>query len=160
MEVARTLDDLGDLLIKRMTKIHRKGQEALAEYRERQQGRTDELIAILHGVVTALQGEDTTEARLAAMRGVVGDQAARILEDCEAHTAYADDNYFSLLWRFYKSHRQTLFELLDNVRLIATSRDAAIENALKFVRTHWTSRRDWLDHDADQPLDLTWIFEK
>ncbi len=160
VEVARTLDDLGDLFIKRMTKIHRKGQEALTEYRERQQGRTDELIAILHGVVTAMQSQDATDARLVAMHGVVGDQAAQILEDCEAHTAYADDNYFSLLWRFYKSHRQTLFELLDNVRLVATSQDAAIENALKFVRTHWTSRRDWLDHDADQPLDLTWIPEK
>ena len=65
-----------------------------------------------------------------------------------------------MLWRFYKSPRQTLFELLDNVRLVATSQDAAIENALKFVHTHWTSRRDWLDHDADQPLDLTWIPEK
>ena len=107
-----------------------------------------------------MQGEDTTDARLAAISGVVGDQATRILEDCEAHTAYADDNYFSLLWRFYKSHRQTLFELLDNVRLVATGQDAAIENALKFRRTHWTSRRDWLDHDADQPLNLTWIPEK
>ena len=29
VEVARNLDDLGDLLIKRMTKIHRKGQEGL-----------------------------------------------------------------------------------------------------------------------------------
>jgi TnpA family transposase len=70
VEVARTLDDLGDLIIKCITKIHRKGQEALAEYRERQQGRTDELIAILHGVVTALQGEDTTDARLAHLLGI------------------------------------------------------------------------------------------
>ncbi len=50
-QVARTLDDLGETLIKRMTKIHHKGQEALADYRKRQQGRTDELITILHGLV-------------------------------------------------------------------------------------------------------------
>jgi Domain of unknown function (DUF4158) len=35
-QVARTLDDLGETLIKRMTKIHHKGQEALADYRRRQ----------------------------------------------------------------------------------------------------------------------------
>ena len=45
------------------------------------------------------------------MRAVVGDQAELIIQDCEAHAAYADDNYNSLLWRVYKSHRQTLFEL-------------------------------------------------
>ena len=56
-QVARTLDDLGETLIKRMTKIHHNGEEALADYRKRQQGRTDELIAILHDLVTVIQNQ-------------------------------------------------------------------------------------------------------
>ena len=36
-QVARTLDDLGETLIKRMTKIDHNGEEALADYRKRHQ---------------------------------------------------------------------------------------------------------------------------
>ena len=97
---------------------------------------------------------------LAAMHAVVGDQAEQILQDCEAHAAYADDNHSSLLWRFYKSHRQTLFELLDEIRLATTSQDTAVEDALGFLRSHWTSRRDWLDLDPHKPLDLSWVPDK
>ncbi len=106
-QVARTLDDLGETLIKRMTKIHHNGEETLADYRRRQQGRTDELIAILHGLVAVMSGKGSARKVLAAMRAVLGDQAEQILQDCEAHAAYADDNPSSLLWRFFKSHRQT-----------------------------------------------------
>jgi hypothetical protein len=159
-QMARTLDDLGETLIKRMTKIHHKGQEALADYRRSQQSRTDELIAILHDLVTVMQEEGTARAALASMNAVVGDQAEQILQDCEAHSAYADDNYSSLLWRFYKSHRQTLFELLGEIRLATTSQDTAVEDALGFLRSHWTSRRDWLDLDPHKPLDLSWVSEK
>jgi hypothetical protein len=59
---------------------------------------------------------------LAAMHAVMGDQAEQILEDCEADAAYADDNDSSLLWRFYNSHRQALFELLDAIWLATTCR--------------------------------------
>ena len=159
-QVARTLDDLGETLIKRMTKIHHKGQEALADYRRRQQGRTDELITILHELVAVMNGKGSARKMLAAMHAVVGDQAEQILQDCETHAAYADDNYSSLLWRFYKSHRQTLFELLDEIRLATTSRDTAVEDALAFLRSNWTSRRDWLDLDPHKPLDLSWVPDK
>ena len=159
-QVARTLDDLGETLIKRMTKIDHSGEEALADYRKRHQSRTDELIAILHDLVTVMQDEDSARAALASMRAVVGDQAELILRDCEAHAAYADDNYYSLLWHFYKSHRQTLFELLSEIRLATTSQDIAVEEALGFLRSHWTSRRDWRDLDRHKPLDLSWVPDK
>src|SRR5262249_31800666 len=106
--------------------------------------------------------EDGGSARvaLASMRAVVGDQVEQILRDCEAHAAYAEDNHFSLLWHFYKSHRQTLFELLAEIRLATTSQDTAVEEALGFLRWHWTSRRDWLDLDRHKPLDLSWVPDK
>ena len=160
VQVARTLDDLGETLIKRMTKIDHNGEEALADYRKRHQDRTDELIAILHDLVTVMQDEVSARVALASMRAVVGDQAEQILRDCEAHAAYADDNHFSLLWHFYKSHRQTLFELLAEIRLATTSQDTAVEEALGFLRSHWTSRRDWLDLDRHKPLDLSWVPDK
>ena len=94
------------------------------------------------------------------MHAVVGDQAEQILRDCEPHAAYANDNDSSLLWRFSKSHRQTLFELLDEIRLATTSRDPTVADALAFLRSNWTSRRDRLELDPLRPLDLSWVPDK
>ena len=96
---------------------------------------------------------------LAAMHAVVGDQAEQILQDCETHAAYVDDNYSSLLWRFYKTPPGP-FELLDEIRLATTSRDTAVQDALAFLRSNWTSRCDWLELDPHKPLDLSWAADK
>jgi Domain of unknown function (DUF4158) len=47
---AQALDDLAEMFIKRMMRIHQRGKEALAEYRERQQERTDQLIGTAKGI--------------------------------------------------------------------------------------------------------------
>jgi hypothetical protein len=158
-QVAQTLDDLGKLFLKRMRTIHHKGEEALADYRKRQQSRTDELITVLHDLLTTMQQESPPEERLADMSAVVGDQSDAMIADCLTHMTYANNNYYSLLWRFYTSHRQTLFEFLDHVHLRSTSQDTTVEEALAFLRTHRTSKRDWLDLSATS-LDLSWIPDK
>ncbi len=53
--------------------------------------------------------------RLATMVARVGERPETVLDDCLTYTAYAENNYFPLLWRFYTSHRQTLFGLLDHL---------------------------------------------
>src|SRR6266850_4434364 len=159
VQVARVLDDLGDMFLKRLRTIHHKGEAALEDYRHRQQGRTDQLIAILHDLVTAMQQDASPETCLTAMHQIVGDQAETILEDCQAYAAYGENNYYPFLWRFYKSHRQTLFALLDHVQLRSTSQDTTVEEALAFLRQHRTSKRDWVDL-SPTPLDLSWVPDK
>lgn len=158
-QVAQTLDDLGEMFLKRMRTIHQKGEEALADYRKRQQGRTDELIMVLHDLLTAMQQETTPEDRLAEMAAVVGNQTDAMISDCLTHMAYTNNNYYSLLWPFYTSHRQTLFELLEQVHLCSTSQDTTVEEALAFLRTHRTAKRDWLDLSTTS-LDLSWVPDK
>lgn len=181
-QVARTLDDLGEMFVKRMKKIHLKGQAALADFRMRHQSRTDGLIELLQELLTTMQQEGTAEERLTALLLLVGHQPETIIEDCQAYTAYAGDNYAPFLWRFYKSHRQTLFEWLDQVRLVSTSQDASLENALDFLRAHRYNKADRIialhtkrvaasessndsafdAHNASHalPLDLSWIPDK
>jgi len=61
--------------------------------------------------------------------------------------------------RFYASHRQALFGLLDHLPLVSTSQDTTIEDAVAFLRAHRASKRDWLDLPTP-PLDLSWVSEK
>ncbi len=93
------------------------------------------------------------------MSAVVGDQTEVLLSDCLAYMAYAHNNYYPLLWPFYISHRQTLFAPLDQVPLRSTSQETTVEDALAWLRTHRTSKRDWLDLRT-APLDLSWVPDK
>ena len=158
-QVAQTLDDLGEMFIKRLRSIHHKGDAALEDYRRRQQGRTDQLLGLLYDLVSTMQQEETPETRLTTMQARVGEHPETILDDCLAYTAYAENNYFPFLWRFYKSHRRTLFELLEHLRLTSTSQDTAVEAAVAFLRTHRASTRDWLELPTP-PLDLAWVPDK
>ncbi len=82
------------MFIKRMSKINWKGHEALVEFRNSQQSRTDQLISILHDLLTKLQQDGTPENQIAAMRNVVGNQTDEIIEDCQVHAEYAGEQLF------------------------------------------------------------------
>jgi len=71
--MARTLDDLGEMFIKRMRKIHHKGKEALQKYRQKHQAQTDELIMTLHDMVMVLQQDDAPANKLEALQSRIGD---------------------------------------------------------------------------------------
>jgi hypothetical protein len=63
VQSARVLDDLAEMLLKRIASLHKKGKEALAEYHLRNQQRTDELVQMLHDLVTAFVPKATLRRR-------------------------------------------------------------------------------------------------
>jgi len=115
------LDDLGEMFIRRMRKIHQKSKEALDEYRTRHQNRTDQLIGILHRLVTLIEKEGSPEEKLSQMQLLLKNQPERIRESCEEYIAYSDNNYYPFLWRYYSSHRKILFALVGNNELALIS---------------------------------------
>lgn len=158
VQAAKALDDVAEMLIKRMLTIHQKAKEALEAYRERHQSRTDALILTLHDIVLAYRGEGSIEQRFHAIDALLGSRSQQVLADCEAHTAYAGNNYLPFLWNSYKSHRATLFRILKLIRFRSTSQDTSVEEALRFLLTKETSRVEWLPVARLIPsLDLSWI---
>lgn len=159
VQSARGLDDLAEMLIKRVTAIHRKGKAALVTHRARTQQRTDDLVLALRNVVTAYRSEGTETERFAAIRTALGEREETLLEQCEEHMAYAGDNYFPFLWRSYRSHRATLFRLLHAVQVESTSQERSFVLALGYLLDHERSTGEWLPipADADPPMDLSWI---
>src|SRR5207244_11318342 len=88
VQSAGALDDLAEMFIKRMLAIHQKGKDALERYRVEHQARTDALMLTLRDLVTAYGKEGTSEERIAAMESVIGDRAAKILQDWAEHLAH------------------------------------------------------------------------
>ncbi len=159
MQVARRLDDLGEVLIRRIQKIHTKAKEALAEHRAKHQAETDALVGKLHNILVALRDTDGARARqrLEAIENAAGTDTEESIKRCEAHEAFAGDNYAPFLWRFHKGHRPVLFRLLDNIELVSTSTDKSTEAAIRFILSLRNSKADRVSAEG---LDLSWVTDK
>lgn len=80
VQSARTLDDLAAMFIKRLRKLHHNAHEALMNYRQETQKRTDTLVTTLHEVIVAYQQEGAVAERLAGIDTVLGHQAETLLQ--------------------------------------------------------------------------------
>jgi hypothetical protein len=167
IQSARALDDLGDMFVRRMQHIHNAAKLALDRYRAATVERTDILVTTLHELLLAHKAEGSIEERFSAMEAVIGARGDELLEACEAHLVNAGSNYFPFVWRSYKSHRVTLFGLLDVLPLRATSQDTSVEQALRYLQEHAGRTGQWLlmtrterrDGKLSQIplLDLSWV---
>jgi len=144
VQAARARDDVAEMFIKRMLAIHQKGKDALEQYRANHQSRTDALVLTLRDLVVAYGKEGTTDERLAAMASVIGGKESEVLQSCEEHLAHMGNNYQQFLWPFYKNHRGQLFRLLSVMQLLSSSQDKSMEEAIRFLKAHESSKGDWL----------------
>jgi hypothetical protein len=64
-QVARALDDVTDMFIRQVKKMHHKAEEALMQYQIAHADRTDALIAVLRDITLAYKAEGSREERLA-----------------------------------------------------------------------------------------------
>jgi hypothetical protein len=124
-------------------------------------GRADELEAAAPGADdgqdAAAAGDD--DAVAGALDSQTAERAGRLvlraLEEgggleslAAAHQAVAahhGNNYLPLLEQYYKSHRPTLFSLVDSLRLEATSEERSVLDAVEFIRVNRDRRGDWIE---------------
>lgn len=121
VQSAKALDDLAEMFIKRMSSVHRKGKEALELYRIKNIQTTDKLVVTLRDMILAYKKDGSIEEKFSAIQPVIEGKSDEVLSDCEAHTANTSNNYYSFLWKYYKSHRVTLFSLLRTITLHSTN---------------------------------------
>jgi TnpA family transposase len=158
-QTARALDDMAEMFIKRMQKIHRLAKDALDEYHLQSVEKTHGLVAILSEIVlAACKSESPREEKLQAVTAALGDNPDAILEQCEAFGAHAGGNYMPFLPRFYKGVRQALFGLLEVMPLLSTSSDSSLLAAVSLVQMHRKSKGDWIS--VRKSADLSWVTEK
>jgi TnpA family transposase len=170
-QVARALDDAAEMFVRLMTRMHNRAKETLDEHRARQAAETDALIALLRQTVLACQDQEAKpDARLSAVEDLLLPDADAILAKCEAHAAFAGNNYLPLLARFYGAQRASFLRFLAHAAPVSTSQDCATEQAVAFLLAHRTDRRAKLQTVVEapgadgatvqRPIDLSWVGEK
>ena len=170
-QVARTLDDVADMFLRQIRKIHTKAEEALLRYRSAHADRTDALIARLRDITLAYTQEGSRDQRLAAVEALLEPDAQQILADCTAHTVVEMNSHLAFLPECYKGRRSVLFLFLQNVALVATTQDTLLAEALVFLLSHRQARADNLSlalyaESTDEPdetarqLDISFVSDK
>jgi hypothetical protein len=75
VRTAQALDDLAEMFIRRMQKLHHTAKDALEVYRHQHQEQTDALIALLGQIVEGWQQSELPEHRLQSIDTLIGHQA-------------------------------------------------------------------------------------
>ncbi|MEM1244283.1 MAG: hypothetical protein AAGG80_05620, partial [Pseudomonadota bacterium] len=91
-----------------------------------------------------------------------GGKLSELMEACRKHLGLTGDKHFGWVLNPYRNKRRLLFNLLDNLSVFSTSEDKSIETALRFIKHHRSSHKDWIDiTDGDEiPIDLTLLSQQ
>jgi hypothetical protein len=162
VRTAQALDDLTEMFLRLMQKMHHKAKEALDAYRREHQEQTDALISLLSELVGGWQNGETAEEQLQTISTLIGEDADKILEQCEAHLAYSGNNYLPFLLPLLKTHRKLFFDILEFLQPMSTSTDKGLEHAIAFVLRHRHAKAARLSiikesSEAKELLDISWI---
>jgi hypothetical protein len=140
----RTRDDVVDMFVKRMMKIHNRARERLLQIQARQRETAEHLISTLAGMLEVVGTDGSADERIHRIEHIVAEGGGldSLREGCEAVQAWSNNNYFPLLARPYQRHRHLLFRLARTLQLVSTTQDQSLLTALQFVIAHQDRRAE------------------
>lgn len=152
----KTWDDLGEMFLKRIKKIHNLAELKLKEQKEKQQEIMEKLISALGGVLIIFSSENEQEEKdyqniFNQIYSVIKNYGGyeKLLEEYQAVNAYKGNNYLPFIWEFYKSHRSAFFKLLNTLQLESTSTDNRLIDALNFLSKNQHKKGEYLSAEID-----------
>jgi TnpA family transposase len=147
----QTRDYLVEMFLKQIKKIHNRAIEELDSLRKKQQITTEKLVSVLTEVLVVFSEDTTNSNPLEQLQTIFKDTGGveQLLTECEEINAYQGNNYFPLLWRFYKSHRSTFFRVFNFLKIESTSSDNKLVKAIEILLSNSHRRGEWLGTDVD-----------
>jgi hypothetical protein len=144
-------DDLANMFIKRMNHIQRRAKDELERLRLKYRQKTERLVATLADVIDVLDTHPVDAAAGHAIRSLLNQRGGiqNLQDDCATINAFSGDNYYPLLWRFYRSHRSTLFRMVHLLTLTSTSQDRSLIQALDILLDYENRKVGWIDEAVD-----------
>lgn len=137
-------DNLSEMLVKIMAKVHKTGKEALEEFHRERRATAEHLLEVFEQVLAgANQHEDDDAALGKKVRQILakGGGPEALLDASVSLSAHKGGNYLPLLGRFFKAQRSTLFRVARSLVLRPTTEDSALVDALAFVLQNDRSNR-------------------
>ena len=162
--LACVTDDLCDIFCKQMRRVLHCASDALEKYLADNQEKTDEILRRYATLETLLNSNQSEAEQLDGIRLTV---TARpdLCEFSRLHAESGGKNECRFVWHFFKPRRTGMFQILNKLKLVTTSRDASFERSLAFMLENHHRHSEWtvLKANGKTPIssdDLAWIPEK
>lgn len=129
-------DNLAQMLLKIMAKVHKSGKEALEELHRERRATTEHLMEVLEKILAGAHYHEQDDAALGRrVRQILaeGGGTEALLGASVSLSAHRGGNYLPLLGKFFKGQRATLFKVVRSLLLRPTTDDRALVDAVAFV---------------------------
>lgn len=142
----KTRDALTLMFLKRMAKFQTLAKEALKNLMLKQREKTELLLSLFGEVLKSVRETEGKKNLGDNLKKILKTQNLdALIDDCEAIAALYNDNHFPFVWKFYRSHRKTLFRLLKSLDFISTSQDQSLIDALNFLLENENRKSEHLE---------------
>lgn len=134
-KAALTLDDFCHVLTRWMNQIHHSALELLNQYRIDHANDTDEMIDTLHSMLKTLKTEEKPDDKIDQLMKDIPKEGDidSMMEKCERHQIYSDNNYYPFALKLYQNKRSGLLDLLEHLDLQSAYHDSPLLNAAKTI---------------------------
>lgn len=142
-----TRDQLVDIFLKRMKTIHSKGKELLSQTILSHQQLHEQLIDTFAGILQLYEEKSSTDEQLVqSTKSIIDNQGGveSLLEGCNKVLAHRDNNHYPFLWDFFKSHRQAIFKLIENLFIQSVTEDNRLIIAKEVVLANKNIRKQYI----------------
>jgi TnpA family transposase len=148
-------DNLVQMFLKCLRNIQNRGKEELEKIREQNRVKTENLISVLTNVLEKANDTNSDAILGQQIREIVNKNGGIdiLLTDCDTISSYNGNNYLSLLWKFYKPYRKSLFRLVRLLEIRTATQDYSLIHALNFLVANEDKRVELLP--ATLSLDFT-----
>lgn len=128
----RCRDELIEMFLNRIRRMHTAAKERLAQLREQHQATEEALLATLGQILYAVQEPQSDAALGQQVKQVLHDQGGvdHLIEQHSMVSAAHGDNLLPLLRPIYAKSRSLLFDLLETLQIEATTQDKSLFQAL------------------------------
>jgi TnpA family transposase len=143
-----------------MAKLHSNARQQLEEYHLQRAKKVDELISQFRDVLCIFKAKDgQSDAEcIASINGSLKDNPENLMAKCDAHIAYAGDNYIPFMLGSFQAQRPLLLNCIELLNVQSSSNDSSIVDACRFVLEHRHSHKPRLS--VPDKLSLDWLPEK
>jgi len=164
-KAALTLDDFCYVLTRWMNQIHHGALELLNQYRIDHIHDTDEMVDTLHRMLKTLKTEENPADKVDCLIKAIpqDENIDSMMEKCEIHQVYANNNYYPFALKLYQNKRSGIFDLFEQLALKATDCNNPLLSAAKTILLNRNYSKKFLPLMKNQdtyPIYLNLIDEK
>lgn len=156
MKLTAALDDLVQVFAVWIRKIENKAKEKYEEYQLEQAEKTNSLILSFYKTLLIIEKNNTAQEKIDKIENELGGRVPELITDCREHLGLTGDKHYGWMLAPYNNKRSLLFNLLENLNILSSSEDKSIETALRFIKHHRSTHKEWIDISNNNgiPIDL------